>query len=141
MNTTLEVSIGKHWRASNRLDVAERTEIIGDYSLLVLLDISCSKDQTNDHISVTAAQTWRNMLQAKAVTTRNAIAASFFVVPTTESYIGCVSLPLYRMIRYELGVPFHQGIVEDLGSEYTVAYDGSGNRQRKTIGSWIGNIY
>lgn len=64
----------------------------------------------------------------------------FFHEQDTASYLGHASKRMYAYVRHELGVPFHQGFVENpLPSD---AEDGGINgRAKKTIGSWISIVY
>lgn len=46
----------------------------------------------------------------------------FFTYPSTEKFIGVGPRALYRKVRKDLGVPFHQGLVEHPSTGHGVIY-------------------
>lgn len=64
--------------------------------------------------------------------------SEFFVKPPTKQFLGRASLGLYCFVREELGVHFHQGLVEHPGRKASGKANG---REKRTIGSWVSIIY
>ncbi|PVH97221.1 hypothetical protein DM02DRAFT_631304 [Periconia macrospinosa] len=58
--------------------------------------------------------------------------------PNTKSYLGNASRMIYTFVRDELGVPFHEGLVEHSALKLIGNLRG---RPGKTIGSWASIIF
>ncbi|KAJ5710000.1 hypothetical protein N7493_009592 [Penicillium malachiteum] len=129
------------WRASSRLDDAERFNAVADGAALSLLHVlKDSNHVLSESGALSSLQPWRSNVESKAASIYKATFRRFCAKQTTEQYLGVSSQALYRMIRKELAVPFHQGLGEHPGSEDTVIY-GENVRPRKIIGNWIATIY
>ena len=62
---------------------------------------------------------------------------AFCAAPHTPELLGRGSKRLYHFVREQLGVPFHQGLVE----HPTVGNAELDGRAKRTIGSWISKVY
>ncbi|KAI0130475.1 L-Aspartase-like protein [Xylariales sp. AK1849] len=111
---------------------------IGDAAILSLLAILES-----GNISHSTTQAWRSALEAEASAVWKTSSVVFIKAPTTESYLGCGSGALYRKIRTDLKVPFHEGISEHPGTEDLNVYGEARPTisPKKTIESLIAIVY
>ncbi|KAL3963305.1 hypothetical protein ACCO45_000309 [Purpureocillium lilacinum] len=138
-NEALKEIISTTWREASRLDVADRIKRLGDAALLELLR-TVKADSKPSSLLLSFAEPWRHDFESTAMTVYEDVRRNFFASPTTEKYIGIVPRALYRKVRHDLGVPFHQGLVEHPGTEASIV-QGNTVRPRKTVGSWISIIY
>ena len=136
----LRMRIPEAWKAASRLDVADRIKAIGDAAVLGLVR-TLKGASSSCRVDLGMVEKWRCEVEKQATVLYQEICQRFFARPSTEKYLGVGSRALYRKVRHELGVPFHQGVVEHPGTEDDVIYDGETRRPRKTIGSWISVIY
>lgn len=137
----LQKQLTSCWRASSRLDNAERFNAVADGAVLALLRVVKDSNQMpSEPWALNLVQTWRSKVEGKATSVYEATFRRFCAKPTTEQYLGVGSQALYNMVRKELAVPFHQGLGEHPGSEDTVIY-GENVRPRRIIGNWISTIY
>ncbi|KAM7196632.1 L-Aspartase-like protein, partial [Rhypophila sp. PSN 637] len=139
----IRTRIPEAWKDASRLDVLDRAKAIGDAAVLGLVrtwkgGLGSSSGMIVD---LGLAEEWRCAVEKQAFVTCQDICRRFFARPSTEKHLGAGSLALYREIRHDLGVPFHQGVVEHPGTEDNIVNDGETRRPRKTIGSWISVIY
>ncbi|CRG88871.1 hypothetical protein PISL3812_05906 [Talaromyces islandicus] len=129
------------WRASSRLDNAERFNAVADGAVLSLLRVIKNSNQMpSEPWPLSLVQTWRSNVESKATSIYEVAFRRFCARQTTEQYLGVGSRALYHMVRKELAVPFHQGLGEHPGSEDTVIYS-ENVRPGKIIGDWIATIY
>ncbi|KAM7192868.1 phenylalanine ammonia-lyase [Naviculisporaceae sp. PSN 640] len=130
--------IPQAWKDASRLDIPDRVKTIGDAVVLGLVRTGKGGMGSSGMDDV---EKWRCAVEEQASVTYRETCQRFFARPSTERHLGVGSRALYRKIRHELGVPFHQGVVEHPGTEDHIVYDGETRRPRKTIGSWISVIY
>lgn len=137
----LRTRIPEAWKEASRLDVPDRAKAIGDAAVLGLVRTQKGGVGSSGMVDLDLAENWRCAVEKQASVTYRDVCQRFFARPSTEKHLGVGSRALYRKIRHELGVPFHQGVVEHPGTEDHIVYDGETRRPRKTIGSWISVIY
>ncbi|KAK4210688.1 phenylalanine aminomutase L-beta-phenylalanine forming [Rhypophila decipiens] len=141
----LRTRIPAAWKDASRLDVPDRVKAIGDAAVLGLVRNwkggASVESSSGTIVDLDLAEEWRCAVEKQASVTYRDICRRFFARPSTEKHLGSGSRALYRKIRHELGVPFHQGVVEHPGREDHIVHDGETRRPRKTIGSWISVIY
>ena len=83
---------------------------------------------------------WRQHIESETIAIYQSVSQRFFAKSTTEQHIGVGTKALYHSIRYELCVPFHQGLDEHRDREDS-AISGERKRGKKTVGGWISVIY
>ena len=141
LNSDLDRVIAESWKGASRLDIIDRSKAIGDAATLSLLrNLNAASQKMIKPEVLSILDIWRQEIEKEVAAIYQSVTQRFFKKPSTESYIGLGSLALYRKIRYELGVPFHQGLAEHPGTEDGVIY-GDVKRPRKIVGSWISIIY
>ncbi|KAM0283777.1 hypothetical protein ACHAQH_002367 [Verticillium albo-atrum] len=141
LTAELKIRLAAAWRSASRLDIEDRIKSLRDEALLCLMAIW--DGQTPPHTGTDAlslARSWAHGLYAAGLSTYKRVSREFFARPSTEAYLGRGALSLYRLVRQQLGVPFHQGIAEHPGTEDRIVY-GEMKRPRKLIGSWISIVY
>ncbi|KAL3480709.1 L-Aspartase-like protein [Aspergillus californicus] len=133
LNSSLSAHLTEAWSTTNRLSAPDRVHMVVENALSVLLDTL----KSHQGPGLGDLQKWK-------VHTRDALnkiyqetADAFFFNQHTADLLGSGSKILYNTVRQELGVPFHQGFVE----QPTVDDETLNGRSKKTIGSWISIIY
>ncbi|KAG5821128.1 hypothetical protein H9Q74_001884 [Fusarium xylarioides] len=129
----LHETIVKSWNASACFDVEDRCKALSKETVSVLQD---HLEENEMHLEST--RPLQMDLEKLAHLTFTKIRSEFFVKPTTRQFLGRTSLRLYLFVREELGVPFHQGLVEHPGRGAGAKING---REKRTIGSWVSIIY
>lgn len=141
LNRILKERISSTWRNSSRLDIADRIHAIGDTAVLELIRaIAAGPKSSSKSVALVTTESWRRQVENTLTGVYEDIRRKFFTYPSTEKYIGIGPRELYRKIRHDLGVPFHQGLVEHPGI-LDERIHGETPRPRKTVGSWISIIY
>ncbi|KAF5624630.1 phenylalanine ammonia-lyase [Fusarium tjaetaba] len=130
---SLHETIVKSWNASACYDVEDRCKALSKATVSVLWD---HLEEHEMHLEST--RPLQMDLEKLAHLTFIKIRSEFFVKPTTKQLLGRASLRLYLFVREELGVPFHQGLVEHPGRGPGAKING---REKRTIGSWVSIIY
>ncbi|KAJ4246319.1 hypothetical protein NW762_013670 [Fusarium torreyae] len=131
----LMLALTTFWNNSASYDLDDRCKALAKAPLPVLLD------HFGKHMlpmEPDAVEKFQHHLQELAHCTFTDIRRDFFHKPTTKSFLGHASQKLYSFVREELGVPFHQGLIEHPTWRPDATLDG---RQKRTIGSWISIIY
>ncbi|KNB12351.1 hypothetical protein FOXG_11971 [Fusarium oxysporum f. sp. lycopersici 4287] len=129
----LHENIVKSWNASACFDLQERCKILSKETIPVL------RDHLEEHeMHFVSTRPLQRDLENLAYPTFTQTRSEFFVKPPTKQFLGRASLGLYCFVREELGVHFHQGLVEHPGRKASGKANG---REKRTIGSWVSIIY
>jgi phenylalanine ammonia-lyase len=123
-------TITPSWNSTTKLDLAVRCECL--INSLVPLVVAHTSELTVPHI-----QKWREATLEEVLRVWKKAFTAFVAKPHTAELLGNGSRVLYRFIRNELCVPFHQGFIE----HPTIGNDMLGDRPKKTIGGWISIIH
>nr|RBQ85602.1 hypothetical protein FVER53263_10552 [Fusarium verticillioides] len=130
---SLHETIVKSWNASACYDLEDRCKILCKEAIPVL------REHLEEHqMHLVSAPPLRRGLESLAYSTFTQTRSEFFLNPPTKQFLGNASMRLYSFVRDELGVPFHQGLVEHPGRGPGVKING---REKQTIGSWVSIIY
>lgn len=127
--------MAESWKASTPFDLAQRCQSLADSTLPILVQFS---RKGGSSISTEQMASFQERISSLSETTFNNMRNGFFKEQNTASFLGSASRSLYTFVRANLGVPFHQGLVEHPGRDIGVSING---RPKKTIGSWISVIY
>ncbi|KAE8151155.1 L-Aspartase-like protein [Aspergillus avenaceus] len=130
---SLNDSIAKTWPTTTRLSIPERVQAAVESAMPALLN--ALKDRQG--LELSTLNKWKEQAIALLNQTYQQTADAFFKRQTTEEHLGAGAKILYRTVRWGLGVPFHQGFVE----QPTADNDTMDGRAKKTVGSWISIIY
>ncbi|KID74515.1 phenylalanine ammonia-lyase, partial [Metarhizium brunneum ARSEF 3297] len=143
LNLALRRCIESSWKDASRLDVPDRAKAVGDATTLELIKaITLNQSSSSKFASLCIIESWRHEVENITMRVYGIVKRKFFACPTTEKYIGIGPRALYMKIRHDLGVPFHQGLVEHPVSQgKDERIQGKTARPRKTIGSWVSIIY
>ncbi|KAI9040178.1 aromatic amino acid ammonia-lyase [Aspergillus affinis] len=138
----IAVSIQTTWPVTSRLDIGQRCRYVVDNSLpVVVRELArippTSYPEVNRLVKI---DQWRELAAHNLALTYKEVFDEFCEEPNTHDYMGLGSKLVYVYIRRQLGIPFHQGIIEDLSCDENVANSLNG-REKKTIGAWISIIY
>ena len=131
------------WSSTGTLDADERfQEVANRLMSVVLTGLVKKKDEVPDGsmYTITSIDSWKAELIQLLEQVYKAYRLAFFHRQNTPSYLGGAATIMHNHVRNELGVPFHQGLVEHpLPSSRgpTTIND----RGKKTIGGWISVIY
>ncbi|KAJ4162194.1 hypothetical protein NW765_010289 [Fusarium oxysporum] len=129
----LHETIVKSWNASACFDLQERCKILSKETIPVL------RDHLEEHeMHFVSTRPLQRDLENLAYPTFTQTRSEFFVKPPTKQFLGRASLGLYCFVREELGVHFHQGLVEHPGRKTSGKVNG---RKKRTIGSWVSIIF
>ncbi|KAM5366922.1 hypothetical protein ACJA88_011783 [Fusarium oxysporum] len=129
----LHETIVKSWNASACFDLQERCKILSKETIPVL------RDHLEEHeMHFVSTRPLQRDLENLAYPTFTQTRSEFFVKPPTKQFLGRASLGLYCFVREELGVHFHQGLVEHPGRKASGKVNG---RKKRTIGSWVSIIF
>ncbi|KAG4262737.1 phenylalanine ammonia-lyase [Fusarium proliferatum] len=130
---SLHETITRSWNVSACFDLEDRCKTLSKETVSVL------RDQLEEHdTNLGSMRTLQRDLETLAHSTFSQTRSEFFVKPPTKQFLGHASLTLYSFVRKELGVPFHQGLVEHPGKDTGGKING---REKRTIGSWVSIIY
>jgi phenylalanine ammonia-lyase len=148
LNAALSNHMQKSWPTTTRLPVPARIEEVLTTALPILFQTFASHTPSTDTSSnpntnasetptFTTLQTWKSRASALLNSIYDTTASAFFTSQHTDEMLGTGSKILYRTVRRQLGVPFHQGFVE----HPTAASETHAGREKKTVGSWVSIIY
>ncbi|KAL9561655.1 hypothetical protein ACKAV7_014211 [Fusarium commune] len=130
---SLHETIVKSWNASTCFDFEDRCKILSRETVPVL------REYLEEHeMHLVSTRPLQRDLENLAYSTFTQTRSEFFIKPPTKQFLGRASLRLYSFVREELGVPFHQGLVEHPGRSTGGKING---REKRTIGSWVSIIY
>ncbi|KAH7216934.1 L-Aspartase-like protein [Fusarium redolens] len=116
---SLHQAIIKSWNASASFDLQERCRILSKETLPVL------RDHPEEHeMHLVSTRPLQRDLETLAYSTFIQRRTELFTQPTTKQFLGRASLRLYSFVREELGVPFHQGLVEHPGRRSSSTING-----------------
>jgi phenylalanine ammonia-lyase len=129
----LDARFRKTWSTTNLLSPAERCVVTVESTVGVVVEF-CSKTTTAQQI-----QSWKTTAIASLSQAWDDTIASFVKQPTTLQYLGKGSRMLYKTVREDLGVPFHQGLQDHPTAQSQKI--GMGGPDKKTISSQVSIIY
>ncbi|KAF5593867.1 phenylalanine ammonia-lyase [Fusarium subglutinans] len=130
---SLHETICKSWDASACYDLKDRCKTLSKETVSVL------REHLEEHeMNIVSTRSLQRDLESLAYSIFTQSRSDFFVKPLTKQHLGHASLRLYSFVRDELGVPFHQGLVEHPGRSLGEKING---REKRTIGSWVSIIY
>ncbi|EED19143.1 phenylalanine ammonia-lyase [Talaromyces stipitatus ATCC 10500] len=125
----LKVHTLPSWNSTGKLDLSARFASLISSSIPIVVDHV--KGQVAD-----IAEWKQNAIKAVSALWTETF-ESFIAEPHTAGLLGKGSEALYRFVRCELAVPFHQGFVE-----HPMVHDAKLNgRPKKTVGGWISVIH
>ncbi|KAJ6008234.1 hypothetical protein N7540_012210 [Penicillium herquei] len=128
------------WWKTSKLEASARCEIIVESTLpLIFQAILDSKRPSNTHSvdALVVIKEWKTQTVACLVEAYDANKNTFFAHQHTEKLLGAGSKIIYRAVRHDLQVPFHQGFIEHPTAESATL----NGRPKKSVGSWISIIY
>ncbi|RDW90589.1 putative SNF2 family helicase [Aspergillus mulundensis] len=129
----LDQHLTQSWPTTNRLSPADRVHTVIENAIPVLLDSL----KSHQGPGLTDLDMWKTQACDLLNVVYQETADEFFLEQHTAELLGDGSKLLYKTVRQELGVPFHQGFIE----HPTVGGETLNGRVKKTIGSWIAIIY
>ncbi|KAF4502390.1 phenylalanine ammonia-lyase [Fusarium agapanthi] len=133
IHESLHETVVKCWDASACYDLKDRCKTLSKETVSVL------REHLEEHeIHLVSTRPLQRDLESLVYSTFTQTRSEFFVKPLTKQFLGHASLRLYSFVREELGVPFHQGLVEHPGRSVGGKISG---REKRTIGSWVSIIY
>ncbi|KAF5981210.1 phenylalanine ammonia-lyase [Fusarium bulbicola] len=124
---SLQETIVKSWDASACYDLKDRCQTLSKETVSVLREHLEERE-----VHIVSIRPLQRDLESLACSTFAQTRSEFFVKPLTKQFLGHASLRLYSFVREELGVPFHQGLVEHPGRNIGGKING---REKRTIGS------
>lgn len=131
--------ISDEWFTTASLDLQQRCQRTVESSVSVMTE-GVSQTPFQIPVSMATLKAWRGRMLSEMRKVFESVRSEFFQCPSTVERLGYASKTLYRFVRDELGVPFHQGLVESphAHSDCDQAMDGG---QHKTVGTWISIIH
>lgn len=129
---SLEAHIAPNWNSTSKSDLQERCQKL--ITSLLPLGLEALSSSNGSVVTLTA---WKYDAIAVVSNTWNTISEQFSKHQDTDRYLGAASKVLYRFVRNELAVPFHQGFVE----HPTVNNNSLDGRPKRTVGGWISIVY
>ncbi|KAL3488580.1 L-Aspartase-like protein [Aspergillus germanicus] len=133
LDNSLNNYLAEAWPTTNRLSPPDRVHSVIENALSILLE----KLRHHSGPSLGDLETWKSQARDALNKAYQEAADAFFSKQHTADLLGEGSKTLYKTVRQELGVPFHQGFVE----HPTIDSETLNGRAKKTIGSWISIIY
>jgi phenylalanine ammonia-lyase len=137
--------VSSRWLETAPLDLGERcTEVMASCVSIVVkslhggFPLSSSEPKSSDMASINTIEIWQARTIADMQATFESVRCQFFKAQPTSERLGIAAKQLYEFVRQDLGVPFHQGLVEHPTPDSAPSIDG---RPKKTIGSWIQMIH
>ncbi|PLB37058.1 aromatic amino acid ammonia-lyase [Aspergillus candidus] len=126
-------TLASAWASTTRCDLSERCAQTAQAAVPVL----CTAGACTSTLRVADVNAWQGRVATTLHETFNKVKGDFLTAPHTESLLGVGARALYRAVRIDLGVPFHQGFVEHPTADST-ELDG---RAKRTVGSRVSAIY
>ncbi|OJJ46021.1 hypothetical protein ASPZODRAFT_67410 [Penicilliopsis zonata CBS 506.65] len=144
LNTALCGKIALVWPTTSRLVLDERITTTLNACLPVFLaGVTPQEDKGAEEegslLSTQDISAWMTGARELMHAVYKETWASFVAEPHTATLLGVGSKALYHVVRNEIGVPFHRGLVEH--PTPSEGGDTLAGRDRKTVGSWISMIY
>ncbi|KAI1775649.1 phenylalanine ammonia-lyase [Hypoxylon cercidicola] len=129
----LQKALAKHvspsWSSSSKLDLRDRCNSLVSTAVPIIVDhikgSLADVHQWKEHVTKAVFATWTETYD------------TFRTDPHTSKVLGKAGKVLYRYVREELRVPFHQGYIE----HPTVKVSTLDGREKKTVGGWISIIH
>lgn len=130
--------ICKAWYETASFDAPARASQVAAAVVPKIVEAVGSRNNEGRIEGLKSLQTLREdigrMVLDKYVAHRDA----FFHQQTTAKHLGQTTRRCYKFVRCDLGVPFHQGLVEQPQPGGDAELDG---RPKRTIGSWVSILY
>jgi len=119
------------WDSSGTSDLRDRCTTMIESSVYILTDALIHSG--NASCTLADIQTWTSSASRTAWATWTSTFDAFAREQNTLDFLGKSSSVLYRIVRKDLGVPFHLGFIE----HPTVGDETLNGRKKKTVGGWI----
>lgn len=126
----LEIHIGPAWGSTGKLDLFARCESLVN-SAIPIVAVSLAGGVVSNVLE------WKEQTTKAVYEVWTKTFDAFTTNPHTVEVLGKGSQALYRFVRHELAVPFHEGFVE----HPTHNIDKLHGRAKKTIGGWVSIIH
>ena len=126
-----EVAIS--WNSTTKLDIDERCKVLATSSLSTTFDFL---SEMKAQFSLSELAAFKEEVRSVAMQMWE-VCKKYSTQKSTARRLGAGSKALYTLVREQLGVPFHRGLVEHPTTGKTTL-DG---RPKKTIGEWISIVY
>ncbi|KAH7128127.1 L-Aspartase-like protein [Dendryphion nanum] len=123
------------WNTTTPLDLDERCDTVSAAGLPILVGFFSKHNLQLNTLLANEFQQQVGKMVKQTFTTRR---EEFFGKQNTIDYLGGASTKLYSFIRVDLGVPFHQGLVEHPARGGNSTING---RPKRTVGSWVSVIF
>jgi len=130
VQSALKAHVAPSWSSTGKLDLFSRCELVVSSAIPVVAaattgrcvaDLIQWKEQTTKEVFEEWTQTFKDFSNS----------------PHTAKLLGRGSQALYKFVRNELGVPFHEGFVE----HPTLNDTEHRGRAKRTIGGWVSIIH
>jgi phenylalanine ammonia-lyase len=129
LQRAFQVHVAASWDTTGKLDLRERCKLLVESALPIVLD--------RVNAPVPSILEWKRRAAEVAFKVWSEMFDAFCTKQHTAELLGSGSRALYRFVREELGVPFHQGFVEHPTATSTELR----GRVKKTVGGWISIIH
>lgn len=129
----LQKALAKHvspsWSSSSKLDLEVRCKTLVSTAVPIIVD----------HIkgSLADVHQWKENATKAVSATWTETSDAFRAKPHTLKVLGKAGKVLYKFVRQELQVPFHQGFFE----HPTIKANTLNGREKKTVGGWVSVIH
>lgn len=137
LNRVLWQHIITDWSSNSKFDSHDRAVRVAEASLSVLTTYLIPMKPNTKQPLLDKLAVWKTEAQATIFEVYISNRSEFFKSQNTTALLGRGSKAVYLLIRHELGVPFHQGLIEH-PHHSSKTLDG---REKKNIGSWISIIH
>lgn len=131
--------ITDEWSATASMDLKQRCQRTVESSVSIMTE-GVSRTPFQIPVSMATLKAWRGRMLSEMRRIFESVRSRFFQCPSTAERLGYGSKTLYRFVREDLGVPFHQGV-----AEYPMANSVCGQArdgiEKKTIGTWISILH
>ncbi|KAF7597138.1 hypothetical protein BBP40_009476 [Aspergillus hancockii] len=139
----LVTAIQDAWLTTSRMDAGDRCQRVIKLSLPILLNemrgaIPSDRQQVD---LLTSIGNWEEATCYKMLEAYKQTHERFCRTQNTVEYLGAGSKAIYHAIRHKVGVPFHQGFVEQPSADDLDTTAIINGREKKTTGGWISLIY
>lgn len=129
LQRALETHVYTSWDTTGKHDPHDRCKLLTETALFHLVDRVVGP--------VSAIREWQTRSSQAVYAVWVSTFDAFCQSQHTAELLGSGSRSLYRLVREELGVPFHQGFVE----HPTAADAELDGRAKRTVGGWISMVH
>lgn len=129
LENTLQARTDPSWSSTGKLDLRDRCEALVNSSVPIVAAYAQGP--------VSTVREWKSQATNALFEAWDTTFELFAGAPSTAKFLGNGSQVLYRFVREQLGVPFHEGFVE----HPTINNDSLHGRPKRSIGGWISIIH